>query len=174
MQVLRPNEDDVWVLMRWIRSFLLQFIGKRHLEHKCTKMHAYFPKSTIEIAVMTTDRVHYSIPPWSAFKSLIDDALRTCPDRPAEYNTDFVVARLLQEFSKDRKSYRRSVAYIDHFRRLIAYESQGESSKPSSKPKLTVGLIVHCEAAFVALSEVLRESKDISTLVRRLSVWNDH
>jgi hypothetical protein len=172
MQVLRPNEDDVWVLMRWIRSFLLQFIGKRHLEHKCTEMHAYFPKSMIEIAVMTADRVHYSIPPWSAFKSLIDDALRTCPDRPAEYNTDFVVARLLQEFSKDRKSYRRSVAYIDHFRRLIAYESQGKSTKQ----KFTLPLIIHCEAALLALyffPQAFGE-KEISSLVRRLSVLKDH
>ncbi|KAF8336794.1 hypothetical protein F5887DRAFT_985724 [Amanita rubescens] len=160
LEALGPNEDDVSVLVRWIRGFLLQFIGKRHLEQKCTKMHAHFPKSTIEIAVMTTDRVHYSIPQWSEFKSLIDDALQTCPDRPAKYNTSFVVARLLEEFGKKRKTYRRSVAYIDHFRKLIDYESQGESSKP----KLTVSLTVHCEAALVALSEAFRESKDISTL----------
>jgi hypothetical protein len=167
MQALRPNEDDVLVLIRWIRGFLPQFIGKRHLEKKCTKMHAYFPKSTIEIAVMTTDPVHYYIPPWSEFKSLIDDALRACPDRPENYNASFVVARLLEEFGKDRKSYHRSMAYIDHFRKLIDYEIREESSKG----KLKVVLTVHCEAALAALSQI---PEDNSILVRRPSVLKDH
>ena len=158
----QPSEDDVSVLIRGIRGFLLQFIGKRHLEQKCKKMHAHFPKSTIEIAVMTIDPIHCYIPPWSEFKSLIDDALRACPERPENYNASFVVASLLEEFGKDRKSYPRSIAYIDHFRKLIDYEIRGESSKG----KLRVALAVHCEAALVALSQFPEESKDIGTLVR--------
>ena len=141
MQAPRPTEDDVEVLLRWARGFLLEFIGKRHLEHKCTKMHAYFPKSSIEVAVMIVDRIHYSIPGWREFKSLIDDALKMHPDLPANYNTDFVVARLGEEFAKNRKGYRRSSFYIDHFRKLIDYERQG-----SSQGKLSVPLTVHCGA----------------------------
>ncbi len=165
MQALRPNEDDVEVLLRWARGFLLEFIGKRHLEQICTKMHAYFPKSSIEVAVMIVDRVHYSSPGWREFKSLIGDALKKMhPDLPANYNTDVVVARLGEEFAKNRKGYRRSSFYIDHFRKLIDYESQG-----SSQGKLSVPLTVHCAAALVALSEPFKEPKDAS-MVCHLSI----
>ena len=169
MQALPPpSENDVSVLIRWSRGFLLHFIGKRHLEQKCTEMHAYFPKSMVDIAIMTTDRVHYCMPPWSEFESLIDDALRACPARRSEnYNTSFVVASLLEEFAKDRghKGYRRSIAVIDLFQRLINYKTIGSSSKG----KLTTPLVVHAEAALVVFSlfaEAFKESKDIGTLVR--------
>jgi hypothetical protein len=164
MQAPRPTEYDVEVVLRWIRGFLLEFIGKRHLEQKSTKMHAYFPKSSIEVAVMIADRVHYSTPGWREFKSLIGDALKIHPDLPANYNTDFVVARLGEEFAKNRKGNRRSIFYIDHFRKLIDHESRG-----SSQGKLSVPLIVHCEAALVALSEPFKEPKDAS-MVCQLSI----
>jgi hypothetical protein len=173
LQALPRHEDDIEVVIRWIRGFLLQFVGKRHLEQKCTEMHTYFPESSVEIAVMTTDRVHYRIPPWSKFKSLIHDALQACPDRPEDYNTSFVVEMLSQEFAKERQAgYFRSIVYINYFRKLILNELDGKA-----KLTLTVPLVVHCEAALVVLSmfaEAFRESKDMATLVSRLSVLKDH
>ncbi len=88
------NGGDVEALPRWIRSLLLQFIGKQHVEQACTEMHRYFPTSPVKIAVMTANRLHYSIPEWSEFKAVISDALDACPDLPAECNIDSVVMRL--------------------------------------------------------------------------------
>lgn len=170
MQVLQPNEENLQVLIRWIRSFLLQFLGKRHLEQKCTEMHAHFPDSSIEIEVITADRLRYSIPQWSVFKSLINDALQTCPDRPANCSTEYVIKRFEDEVGEDRDGYRRSLAFINLFKELIDYEKRGLSSN------LLVALIIHCEAALVALAlfrEVFRDSHEFSATVRYVMLLQD-
>ncbi len=161
------NGGDVEALPRWIRSLLLQFIGKQHVEQACTEMHRYFPTSPVKIAVMTANRLHYSIPEWSEFKAVISDALDACPDLPAECNIDSVVARLKEEFSKSTKGYGKAVAIIDLFRKVLDYEKRGKSLKgKESEP-----FIIHCEAALIALAEfqeAFKELKDLSTVVRCL------
>jgi hypothetical protein len=137
------------------------------------EIHRDFPTSQVKIAVMTANRLHYSIPDWGKFKDIISDALDACPgDLPAELDVSSVLARLEEEFSKSTKGYGKAAAIIDIFRKVLDYQKRGESLKgKESEP-----FIIHCEAALIALAEfqdAFNASKDLSTVVSCLTAASE-
>jgi len=119
-----------------MRAFVLQFIGKRHLEHKSVEN-----QIPIQICVLTAPRYDYTVPKWDRFVSIIHEALK---DKNLSKNRlAFIVDTLIEEIKVPGRSYRASGYYIDVLRRLL------ESEKTEMDP---IALIIHCESLLAALS----------------------
>lgn len=143
-------------LIRWIRSFVQQFLGKRHLEDKVEQGYKFDKGISIEISVICCDRVKYIVPEWDAFKTHVGDALKKCPGNP--YTSESVVQALIEEFQTEGRKYHTATKYVDFFKELL--------KRPPDRAKkiMTLLLGVHCEAFLAALclysDHIIHEEKD--------------
>lgn len=136
------------------------------MEQACTEMHWHSPTSRVKIQVMTANRLHYEIPKWPEFKTIISEALYACPDAPTYCNIDSVVARLSEEFSKSTRGYGKAGVLIETFRKVLDADRRGKSVR------LTEPFLIHCEAAlvtFVEFQEKFKSSQELSKVVRLVS-----
>ena len=79
------------------------------MEQACTEMHWHSPTSPVKIEMMTANRLHYRMPEWHEWKTVIGNVLCTCPNLPPECNVDSIIARLKEEIGKSMKCYSKAI-----------------------------------------------------------------
>ncbi|KAF8342364.1 hypothetical protein F5887DRAFT_1215946 [Amanita rubescens] len=87
-----PEPLTAGAFVRWLKTFVLQFLAQRELQAQC-RVHYDIP---IKMPLLTVDCVRYRVPSWDNFKETIEIALRTTiyPRLPIRIPNVF---RLLEE-----------------------------------------------------------------------------
>jgi hypothetical protein len=125
--------------IKWVRSFVSQFLGKRKLELQCKNLPT---GSSVKISILAVDRLQYQIPPWHSFEETIQSAIQNHIDLHLDSKATLQILRdQVLHYEPDSGE---AAGIVRTFRELI---KNGQSIKPQP-----YALGMHCEAVLAALA----------------------
>ena len=133
------GEVDISSYIRWVRIFVLQFLGKRQLERQCDRLAR--TKTPISISLLSVKRLFYRIPGWDSFENVIRS---TIEDSSNQLSFNLKVEDVLSALRRQVQHTvvpGRANKFIRHFQKSIERR----------KEETIFHLGMHCEAVLAAL-----------------------